>query len=87
MTQTKRGRKPETPTHTGTGRTCRECCRGAWNMSNFNYKGKPFMIYCEHGERGYSHVDKLNVTYEDCAACENFKAGDRTSRKIKGGNI
>ena len=72
-------------THAGTGRTCVECCRGEWNMNNLNYKGKPFMIYCEHGNRGYSHVEKSNVTYEDLAACEHFvqgKRGDGNEKKL-----
>ena len=77
MTQKKRGRKPETPTHAGIGRTCGECCLGEWNMNNFNHEGKPFMIYCEHGNRGYSHVEKSNVTYADLAACEHFVQGKR----------
>ena len=67
----------KTNTHAGTGRTCGECVQGHYNLANFNYEGKPFMIYCEHGERGFSLVKKLNVTYADCAACENFVQGKR----------
>ena len=54
-------------------------------MNNFNYEGKPFMIYCEHGNRGYSHVEKSNVTYADFAACEHFvqgKRGDGNEKKL-----
>ena len=39
------------------------------------------MIYCEHGERGYSHIEKSNVTYADCAACEHFVQGKREGWK------
>ena len=55
---TKRGRKPAAVQHAGTGHTCGECVKGHYNLMNFNYEGKPFMIYCEHGERGFSHIEK-----------------------------
>lgn len=84
---TKRGRKPAAVQHAGTGHTCGECVNGRYNLANFNYDGKPFMIYCENGERGYSHIEKSNVTYADCAACECFKAGDRPNWRTKGGMV
>ena len=81
MTQTKRGRKPAAVQHAGTGHTCGECVKGRYNLMNFNYECKPFMIYCEHGERGFSHLEKSNVTYADCAACEHFVQGKREGWK------
>ena len=84
---TKRGRKPAAVQHAGTGHTCGECVNGRYNLANFNYDGKPFMIYCENGERGYSHIEKSNVTYADCAACECFKAGERPNWRTKGGRV
>ena len=70
-------RKTKSPAHAGDGHTCVECVKGRYNLANFNYEGKPFMIYCEHGNRGYSHVEKSNVTYADFAACEHFVQGKR----------
>ena len=70
-------RKTKRPVHAGDWHTCGECVKGRYNLENFNYEGKPFMIYCEHGERGYSHIEKSNVTYADCAACEHFVQGKR----------
>lgn len=84
---TKRGRKPAAVQHAGTGHTCGECVNGRYNLANFNYEGKPFMIYCEHGERGYSHVEKSNVTYAYYAACECFKSGERPNWRTKGGRV
>ena len=78
---TKRGRRPAAVQHAGTGHTCGECVKGRYNLANFNYEGKPFMIYCEHGERGYSHIAKSNVTYAYCAACEHFVNGKREGWK------
>lgn len=64
-----------------TWHTCGECVKGRYNLMNFNYEGKPFMIYCEHGERGYSHVAKSNVTYAASASCEYFVQGEREGWK------
>lgn len=69
--------------HAGTGHTCGECVKGRYNLANLNYEGKPFMIYCEHGERGYSHVEKLNVTYADCAACDNYRQNKEGNNEKK----
>lgn len=68
-------------THAGTGHTCGECVKGCYNLANFNYEGKTFMIYCDHGERGFSLIKKSNVTYADCAACEHFIQGKRDGWK------
>lgn len=74
-------RKTKSPVHAGTLHTCGECVKGRYNLANFNYEGKPFMIYCEHGERGFSRIEKSNVTYADCAACEHFVQGKREGWK------
>ena len=68
--------------HAGTGRTCGECCRGEWNMNNFNYKGKPFLCYCEHSTHAKTK-DGRGVCYDNTEACRQFKDGS----KKKGGTL
>lgn len=63
--------------HAGTGHECRECRKGEWNDHCFNWRGEPFMIYCKHGEKGYSPAKGCNVTYGDTRACSFFDKGER----------
>jgi hypothetical protein len=70
-------RKMKAPTHAGTGYTCGQCARGAYNMENRDYTGAPFLIYCEHGTQGYSKRVRQWVTYKDCDACEHYQKGQR----------
>jgi hypothetical protein len=70
-------RKMKAPTHAGTGYTCGQCARGAYNMENRDYNGAPFLIYCEHGTQGYSKRVRQFVTYKDCSACEHYQQGKR----------
>lgn len=77
MTQTKRGRKPAAQQHAGTGHTCGECASGRWNNENLDYTGSPFLIYCEHGAKGYSKRVQSFVTYKTCEACTCFQFGER----------
>lgn len=69
--------KKKIETHAGTGHQCRECRQGKWNDHCFNWRGEPFVIYCEHGQKGYSPVNACNVTYIDTCACKFFEAGPR----------
>lgn len=63
--------------HAGTGHTCDQCARGHWNEYNRNYEGKRFLIYCKHGQKGYSPTNKSSVTYADCEACAWFVEGEK----------
>ena len=55
-------------------RTCGECALGEWNMENRNYKGEPFIGYCEHAKFGHSKDDR-GVFLDDTPACLFFEAG------------
>ena len=69
-------RKMKSPVHAGDVHTCGECCRGEWNMNNFNYNGKPFMIYCEHSTYAKTK-DGRGVCFDDTEACNQFKEGKK----------
>lgn len=55
-------------------RTCCECALGEWNMENRNYKGEPFIGYCEHAKFGHSKDDR-GVFLDNTPACTFFEAG------------
>lgn len=74
-------------THAGNGHTCGECCRGEWNMNNFNYNGKPFLCYCEHSTYAYSPRRACCTCFDNTPACECFKDGERPNWRKKGGRV
>lgn len=67
--------------------TCGECGCGEWCTNSFDYRGEPFMIYCEHSKYAYSRRRKCGTCFSDTAACECFKAGERPSWRTKGGRV
>ena len=80
-------RKTKIPVHAGYGHTCGECAIGEWNTNNFNYKGEPFQIYCEHATYAYSKRSACFTCFDNTDACENFKAGERPGWRTKGGRV
>lgn len=69
--------KPETPKQC----TCGECALGEWNMENRNFKGEPFIGYCEHAKFGHSKDDR-GVFLDNTLACECFKSGTKRNGGI-----
>lgn len=59
------------------GYTCGECAHGEWNDVHFDYKGQPFLIYCEHSQYAYSPRRQCATCYSDTAACEHFIEGKK----------
>lgn len=45
-------------------------------MNNFNYEGKPFLCYCEHGTYAKTK-DGRGVCYDNTEACRQFKEGKK----------
>lgn len=56
------------------GRTCGECAQGCWNMENLNFKGRPFLIYCEHATYARNKMGRW-VCLDNTPACERFIEG------------
>lgn len=69
-------RKTKSPVHAGDGHTCGECAKGEWNTDCFNYRGKPFLIYCEYSTYARTR-DGRGVCYDNTTACENFIVGKK----------
>ena len=55
-------------------RTCGECALGEWNTENRNFKGDPFIGYCEHAKFGHSKDDR-GVFLDNTPACTFFESG------------
>lgn len=62
------------------GKTCGECARVCWNECNFDYQGKPFLIYCENSTYARTR-DGRGVCYDNTTACENFIIGKKGGAK------
>lgn len=56
------------------GRTCGECAQGCWNMENLNFKGRPFLIYCEHATYARNKRGRW-VCLDNTPACVKFIEG------------
>lgn len=63
-------------------KTCGECARGEWNMENLNYKGCPFLIYCEHTDYARQPNNGRRVCFDSTPACDKFTPGTK-----KGGRV
>lgn len=71
------GRKKIIKSHAGTGHTCGECMLGIWNEDNFDYQGKPFLIYCIYATYAYNKRAGMPVSMSHHDACPNFVQGER----------
>lgn len=68
-------------------RICGECRLGEWNADSFNYKGEPFMIYCEHSTYAYSKRRACGTCFGNTRACTKFEEGEKPNWREKGGAV